>query len=110
MLAPDYTFYAEVWHGKLSSDDFHAGVSRATAFVEHIIGYNDVDTEDKAIAFKNAVCASLDAFHTYGYEDGGSFRIGDFTSPSGAKSGKMIAYEDACLFLQKSGLLWGGIG
>lgn len=109
MLSPDYTFYSEVWGGKLGKDEFDAGVSRATSFVEYLVGYNEVDTEDKAIAFKKAACAALEAFETYGYEDGGSFRIGDFTAPSGAKTGKQIAAEDARQQLFMSGLLWGGL-
>lgn len=105
----DYSFYSGEWRGSLKEEDFLSEVSRATSFVDCLIGYNEVRTEEQRVAYKKAVCASIDAFSSYGYDEGGSFRVGDFTSPAGAKSGKQIAAENARQLLFASGLLWGGI-
>lgn len=108
MSAPDYTFYSQDWGGKLSEDVFNAGVSRAISFVDYVIGYKYVAEWQKK-AYNKAVCAALEAFETYGYEDSGSFRIGDFSAPGGMRSGKQIAHDDICMYLGPTGLLWSGL-
>lgn len=107
--APTYEFYTGEYGGRLPEAAFGAELSGAAAYVDWLIGFNEV-TEQTAAAYRRAVCAALEAFAVYGAGESG-FTIGSFSMsalPNG-RTAKDIAREDAARELVGTGLLFQGI-
>lgn len=113
MLTPDYSFYTDTYGGRLPEDVFREGAAEAESFVKYLVGWNEVDTEEKRTAYKRACCAAVDAFAQYGDGAIGGFSIGSFsttqTSYTGSANARDVARQKAMGELLKAGLLWGGI-
>ncbi|MBQ9043842.1 MAG: hypothetical protein IJ111_13635 [Eggerthellaceae bacterium] len=85
MALPEVTYADyETWGGTRSEDAFEASIGHARARVREYVWLNEVDTDERAAAFKAAVCAAVDVDAAYGStggvgESGGGFSIGSFS-------------------------------
>lgn len=107
---PDYAFYQGEYGGRLGEAAFYAQLPAATAHVDWLIGWNEVDCET-AEAYKRAVCAAVDAVSAFGGEWSGGFTIGSFSAsaPSQGGTAQDAMTASAVKELATSGLLYQGV-
>lgn len=112
-LRPTYEFFTKEYGGTIQPEEFSDGLAGAESFVKYLVGWNPVDTEEKATAYKRAVCACVEAFALYGDGALGGFHIGNFsatqTAYTGSANARDVANQKAKGELLSVGLLWGGI-
>lgn len=122
MALPEVTYADyEAWGGALDEDAFDVSVGHARARVRELVWLNEVDTDERAAAFRAAVCAAVDVDAAYGStggvgESGGGFSIGSFSmsAQSGAKAQESSYDRDMARAIRAelagTGLLYQGVG
>lgn len=117
MPTVDYTFYTEIFHGKLSQEDFERLSVYASAYLEELtMGRASGElTKDVALKVSKALCAVADAYLLQEQGGGVASETNDGISVtyvsgvSNAKSDGRRLYEAAALFLGPTGLLYRGV-
>ena len=110
-----YAFYQDGYGGVLSAADFSEVMPAAMRMVGSLTGARSVHEgwdEDRADAWRRAVCAAADAFAEYGEGRVGGFSIGSFSVTNyrdDGTTGAEVAREAALSELAGTGLCWGGV-
>lgn len=113
ILTPDYKYFTDEYGATMPEDIFAEGLPGAESFVKYLVGWNEVDTDEKVDAYRRAVCAGIEAFALYGDGALGGFHIGNFstnqTATTGSDNARDVAEHKVKGELLACGLLWGGI-
>lgn len=114
MHTVSYQFYTQVYHGKLSEDDYLALSMRASAYVDDLtMGRSSGElTEADALRVDLALCAVADAMHTAHELGGVTSQTNDGVSVSyaadyAAATGQHVR-DAAIVYLAQTNLLYRG--
>lgn len=110
-----YGFYQDGYGGARSAADFSEVMPAAVRMVGSLTGAREVRggwDDDRADAWRRAVCAAADAFAEYGEGRVGGFSIGSFSVTNyrdDGTTGAEVAREAALAELAGTGLCWSGV-
>ena len=110
-----YGFYLDGYGGALPAADFSEVMPAAVRMVGSLTGAREVRggwDDDRADAWRRAVCAAADALAEYGEGRVGGFSIGSFSVTNyrdDGTTGAEVAREAALAELAGTGLCWSGV-